>query len=181
MVLGSGREDIEWVRVACTEKTNKKHKVLSADDNHRCSTELAREVEYAIKTYKPVLICAEAQQGSKNSHAAQLQGMAWGVVSAVAALLEVPVLQATPGAVKKAVCGRKDASKEDIEHAVIKRFPETEEMVGTEVSPNSLAEHVFDAIAVGITCLSSTEVQSIRRLTFGANQDGTETEPTRAA
>jgi len=146
-----------------TTKIDKKRKVLQSDDNHRCAMELAKGIETLINTFEPTLICAESQQGSKNAHAMQLQGMAWGVLSAVAALRQIPVLQATPQSVKKALCGRLDASKEAIQAAVLARYPDVLGLAAT-TRPPSLHEHIYDSVAVGITCLTSTEVQTIRQM-----------------
>ena len=163
-------EEVVHASVVCTEKQNKKAKVLAADDNHRCSQELAGHLMAVIKQWKPVLICAESMQGSQNSHAALLQGMSWGVVSAVTRVLNIPVLQTTPQTVKKVLCGRKDASKDDIEAAVCKLFPSMVPLAA-KIQPASLREHAYDAAAVGYTCLGSTEIHSIRRMAHGQGAD----------
>lgn len=149
--------------VIVTKKADKKQKAFAGDDNHRCSQEIAEQLSAVIDCYKPVMITAEAQAGSKNSRAAQLMGMNWGVVSAVACLKGVPILQATPTAVKRALTGKKDASKQEIEEVVVARFPELVSLLQA-TRPKSLHEHAYDAAAVYIACEDSTEIKMIKRM-----------------
>jgi Holliday junction resolvasome RuvABC endonuclease subunit len=165
MELGLEEERVVDVGVVRTEKSDKKQKLLASDDNHRCVGEIVLGLLHPLLLHQPFMICAESQQGSKNAHAMQLQGMAWGALSAIVHSRKVPLLQASPQAVKKALCGRKDASKEDIEAAVCKRYAEVSRLVQA-IKPPSAREHIYDAIAVGVTCLSSETIQMARRMAY---------------
>lgn len=153
------------IDVGCirTEKADKKQKLLAADDNHRCVGEIISRLREVHDQYHPFLICAESQQGSKNAHAMQLQGMAWGALSAFSYLVRTPILQVSPQQVKQALCGRKDASKDDIKDKVLERYPGAEEHT-IKIKPPSLHEHIYDAIGVGIVCLQSETIQMVRKM-----------------
>ena len=163
MTLGPVEDFICDVGVITTKKADKKQRLYVSDDNHTCSTHIAQQLQSIVATYCPIFICAEAQQGSKSSKAIQMQGMAWGILSAVAAVNRVPVLQAQPQQVKKALTQRNDASKEEIEAVVCKHYTDLAERVKI-IKPKSLHEHIYDACAVGIACLNSTEIQTARRM-----------------
>jgi Holliday junction resolvasome RuvABC endonuclease subunit len=147
-----------------TEKAERKQKLLAADDNHRCVGEIINTLRDVHAEHTPFLICAESQQGSKNSHAMQLQGMAWGALSAFSYLVRTPILQVSPQTVKKTVCGRRDASKEEIRDKVLERWPGSTSDAIRRIKPASLHEHIYDALAVGIVCLQSETIQMVRKM-----------------
>ena len=165
MTLGQEVETIVECGVIRTEKAQKKQKLLASDDNHRCTGEIVKGLMEVAAKYQPFLICAESQQGSKNAHAMQLQGMAWGALSAIVHMSKLPLLQAGPQTVKKFLTGRRDASKEDIEAVVCSRYANLKDLVA-EIRPPSLHEHVYDAVAVGVACLGSETIQMARKMAF---------------
>ena len=160
--LADSDESIVDLGCICTKKADKKRKAFAGDDNHQCASHIADELRGLVLKYRPRLICAEAQSGSKNSSAAMLMGMAWGVVSTIATLFEVPVLQVTPVRVKEALTGSAKASKAEIEAAVRQRYPTAEGYMSGLVG--GLHEHVWDCLAVAITCYNSTEVRVLRNV-----------------
>jgi Holliday junction resolvasome RuvABC endonuclease subunit len=159
--LGEKGPVLRSVGVIVTKKIDKKVKMYAGDDNHRCAQLIATQLGEVLDVWKPFLVVAEAQAGSKNSRAAQLMGMGWGVVSAVTAARRTPVIQAQPQSVKLATTGVKTATKLAVQTAVQLRFPAVVPLLA-DVRPPSLHEHVYDALGVFIACESSTEIQSIR-------------------
>jgi Holliday junction resolvasome RuvABC endonuclease subunit len=149
--------------VICTKKADKRAKAYAGDDNHRCSTQIARGLNDLVETFRPVLVVAEAQAGSKNSRAAQLMGMAWGVLSSVMAVRDIPVLQARPTDVKLGATGSRAASKEEVEAAMRALWPTLGDIC-KRIRPPSLHEHVYDAVAAYVACRDSTEVHTLRRI-----------------
>ncbi len=121
------------------------------EDNHRCSVLLAQGLSDVISQVSPDLIVAESQAGSKSSKAAQLQGMGWGVLSAVAYLHDLEIIQARPQQIKKFLTGQRTASKDDIKAAVCAFFPALENLITDEISPKSKHEHAYDSVAVFLT------------------------------
>lgn len=162
MELCEHGEAVRSVGLIRTQKSDKKHKILVADDNHRCCREITNALVSAIKAYDPHVICAESMVGSQNAKSATQLGLAQGIISTIVTMLDIPLIQATPQGVKKALCGVNNASKQDIEDAVLKLYP-VGGLVG-DIKPPSAREHVYDAIAIIKTCLNSTEIQTLRRM-----------------
>jgi Holliday junction resolvasome RuvABC endonuclease subunit len=73
---------------------------------------------------------------------------------------DIPLVQASPQAIKKALTGNKAASKEDIAEAVGKRF----DGVASEFNrlPKGQHEHGYDAIAAVLACEESEVVKAVR-------------------
>lgn len=159
-------EVIKEAGVIVTKKADKKKRAYAGDDNHRCAQEIATRLDGLLTTWGPSIIIAEAQAGSKSSKAAQLMGMSWGVISGLAVVFDIPVMQAQPTDVKEANCGNKKASKDDIREAVQEQYPEAEAAVA-HIAPPSLHEHVYDALAVFVACRDSNEVRTLRQLAGG--------------
>ena len=162
MQLGDSSERIQAVGLVRTKKTDKKMRILESDDRHRCCNEIAMALNSAIDVFVPHYICAEALVGSKGAAAATMQGMAWGVLSAITAVRKIPVFTVSPQGMKKALCGSKSASKEDIENAVKARYPNAAGIVGS-INPPGAREHVYDAIGVVIACLGLPEIMALKR------------------
>jgi crossover junction endodeoxyribonuclease RuvC len=165
-------ERLQAVGLIKTEKSDKKRKILVCDDNHRRSSEIATALHTAMVGFNPHVVCAESLVGSRNASSAVQQGMGWGVLSAVVTVNGIPILQNTPQGVKKSLCGSKAATKEEIEDAVVKRYPEARTIVESAINPPSVREHVYDAIAVAISCLGASEIQTLRRMALLGGQHG---------
>jgi Holliday junction resolvasome RuvABC endonuclease subunit len=162
--LGKATELVVQVGVIRTKKADKKLKAFAGDDNHRCAKEIATALDTLLEEWMPDLVLAEAQSGSKNSRAAQLMGMGWGVISAVTCIRDVTVLQVPPTLVKEANTGSKKASKKEIEAAVKRRYSGAEKLMeAANINPGD-REHVWDAISVAIACFDSNEVRTLRRI-----------------
>ena len=67
-------------------------------------------------------IIGESPMGSQSAAAAKSAGLAIGLIATTACLLDLPIEFCTPDSVKKAVTGRKDASKEDIMNRIIELY-----------------------------------------------------------
>lgn len=96
-----------------TEKTDKKTTRVFDDNVHRCSV-ACTALKEIIDAHNVKGIIGEMPTGSQNAAASKSAGLAIGLIAATACLLGLPGEWCTPDAVKKAVCGRKDAGKEAI-------------------------------------------------------------------
>jgi len=67
-------------------------------------------------------IIGESPMGSQSAAASKSAGLAIGLVATSACLLDLPIEFCTPDSVKKAVTGRKDASKDDIMDRAIELY-----------------------------------------------------------
>lgn len=148
-----------------TKPANKKMKRFAGDDNHYCSQIIARKLIEIIDKWQIKFICAESQSGSKNSKAAQLMGMGWGIISAISVTEEVNVLQVRPQEIKEAVTGKRAASKGEIKLAVMENYIEIKGII-EKIDKASKHEHVYDACAVMLTCTDSLEVNLFRGVLY---------------
>jgi len=165
------------IGVIRTTKTDKKQKVLSADDNTRRCRELARALRALFVIGAPArgagvaalfeagdvvrLVCAEKMSFPRNASAAAKVAMTWGLIMGHVDLHDLPLLQASPQDVKKRVTGNASASKEDIERAMVKKFGRGLYRMLKGVPPGQ-HEHAFDALASAVACLDSDEARIVR-------------------
>jgi|HubBroStandDraft_2_1064218.scaffolds.fasta_scaffold388984_1 Holliday junction resolvasome RuvABC endonuclease subunit len=152
-----------------TKKATKLQKTLASDDNVVRAREIYNTLQLIIESQpqgKEIqAICAEAMSWPRNAGAAAKVAIAWGVLAAVAEETRMSLLQASPQAVKKAMTGRRDASKDEIKVAVwnltLKRS--AVDAVGATKLPAGCHEHMYDSIAVALTCADSDVVRLLRR------------------
>jgi Holliday junction resolvasome RuvABC endonuclease subunit len=142
-----------------TEPSQKKRRVLVAEDDARRVAELAAGLDAAIERHRPAALVIEAPAGSKHAKSARALGLAFGAMVAVAKLRALPLVQVQPLDVKRAVCGAKQASKDEIVVAVERRFPEVE-----WPTPASVVEHAADAIGAVLAALDTDTLRMARRL-----------------
>lgn len=154
-------EVVEALGVIRTEKSDAKRNVMASDDNLRRAREIYEAVR-GILTPSPFAICAETMSFPRNSGAAAKVAMCWGVIASLSAEKGIPVVQASPQEIKKVLCGARGASKEEVQEAVLKRYPENvvlRELTG--IIP-SQREHAFDAVAAVVACLKSDVMRVAR-------------------
>jgi len=104
-----------------TEKTKNKQSYVCDDNAYRCSV-AARTLAEIIRIHSVKAIIGESPTGSQSAAAAKSAGLAIGLIATTACLLDIPINFCTPDAVKKAVCGRKDASKSAIMDKIIEIY-----------------------------------------------------------
>ena len=144
-----------------TEKSAKKRQILEVDDGLRRARELAEFLRRLVASGRTVAICAESLSisvGWSNGVAAKM-GIIWGVIASLSEATGIPVIQGSPQDVKKAVCRVKTATKEEVQEAVVRLYPE---VVGMRSGPKGAWEHAHDAVAMGHLALSSDVVKMAR-------------------
>ncbi len=170
-------ETVLEMGVIRTSKSDKKTKTFAADDNLRRCREVAKEVERllmqgTIETlpsgashhyWSRRAVCAEAMSFPRSASVAAKMAMTWGVLVANVERAKLPLLQATPQEMKVKLTGRKDASKEDVEAALKKKYGKA---IARHVKgiPPSLHEHAYDALASIVTCLDSEVIRMVRTM-----------------
>ena len=169
--MDASGESLVELGVIRTEKSTAKRNVRASEDNLERAKEIAQELRALIDKYRVQLICAETMSYPRNSSAAAKMAMCWGVLAALAGQYNIPIAQATPQEVKKAVTGKKDASKEEVQEAVRALFTSLQ---GGEAKhggpyvlravPRSLWEHPYDATAAVIACRESEVFLLARRM-----------------
>jgi crossover junction endodeoxyribonuclease RuvC len=152
-------ERIVELAVVRTEKSHRKLEVRASDDNVRRAVQLTKGLCRFVDKHNPVAIAVEAQSWPRNAGSSAKVGIAWGVVAATASWYGLAVVQTSPQALKKAVCGPKTATKEDVIAAIEERFPDIE-----WPKPKGVVEHAADAIGAVLACLDSSVLQMARKL-----------------
>lgn len=148
-------ELVEELRVVRTEPSTRKRKVRAADDN----VERLRVLLDAliVASQDVVAICSEAQSWPRNAASAIKVGMVWGLLVAVADLRHVPILQVSPQQLKRTVAGSRSASKEQVQTALERRYPELPDWP-------AYREHAADALGAVVACLDDGVILMGRRL-----------------
>ena len=157
--IGAGAPQPRAAWVERTEPSPRKRAVRASEDNVRRAQELANALERAIAEWQPVALAAETMSWPRNAGAVAKVALAWGAVCACASRHALPVVQASPQDVKRALVGRKSASKEEVIAEVERRFPELE-----LPEARTLQEHAADATAVVLACLDSPVLGMARQL-----------------
>lgn len=159
VVVAQGRT-ILHAATCRTEKRAVKRGVRVADeDTERCQT-LARFLLDVINTYIPAGVIVEMPSGgAQGARANRSMGMATGVVAAVLEATRVAMEVVTPGAVKKAAAGVRDASKAEVEKAVLKAFNWGDHMPEIKAE----REHVCDAAGALLAAEHGTLMRALRQ------------------
>ena len=152
-------EELVYTGVFTSKPSDRKQAVRAADDLARRARELAVVLSSVLEQHRPIAIAIEAPSWPRNAGSAAKMGAAFGVVFALAQRFDLPLVQASPMDVKKAVTGRKTASKDEVVLAVETRFPAI-----TWPPQTGLWEHAADAVGVVLACLDSEPLRMARRL-----------------
>lgn len=156
-------EESVWdMGVIRTEKSAKKLNVLSTSDNIRRGREIAGRLGDLYHNYWVDCVCAEAMSFPRSSSVAGKMCLSWGILIDKSRVWKVPIMEASPQAVKMAVCGNKSASKDAVQAALVKRYGAMVDR-GLGDLPTGQHEHAFDALAAVVACLDSDVIRMGRR------------------
>lgn len=153
-----------YMTVFRTRKSDRKRRVLSADDDFRRACELANFARHAFASYQPVAVCSEAMSYPRNSASAAKIGMSIGIVAALATQHGLPCLQISPQALKQRLCGNKSAAKAAVLASLAARYPEADFDSLLRHLPATEMEHAWDALGSVVACLDSTELRTVRKM-----------------
>lgn len=147
-----------------TEKAATKKRVREADDRFARTRLIARNVHAVMRRYPAIrAVCFESMSPVRNSGVMAKIGMCFGVVATLVELTDLPVLESSPQEIKKAVCGAKGATKEDIQKqldALFKGSPKA--MLDVAGLAQGKREHPYDALGA-IVAGWDTEVMRLLR------------------
>ena len=116
-------------------------KTRKSEDYADRAAQIALQLRDLIRANKVKALVAELPNGgAKSARAISQMAMASGVVSAVAALLDLPIEWVTPGETKKAVTGNLNAGKKEIQDAIRKLYPKAK-----FPKASSSFEHIADS------------------------------------
>lgn len=160
--LTASWKKLQVAGVLCTEKSDKKRKVLAADDNVRRARQIAAVLENLVQTNSVSVICAESMSFPRNASAAAKMAMSWGIIASITERLRLPLLQVSPQELKMAVCGKKSATKEEVQASIKRQLSVEKFLSGTA---RSLHEHAYDSVGATLACLDSEVVRALTALT----------------
>jgi len=158
-------ERVRRLEVVTTEPSARKLEVRASDDNLRRTCELAAALEERIGP-EVIALAVEAQSWPRNAGSSVKVALAWGALAAVAQRHGLPVLQASPQEVKRAIAGAKTASKAEVQTALELRYAEMPDWPARR----DQVEHAADALAAAVACLDHAVVKLARRM-LGAGRD----------
>jgi crossover junction endodeoxyribonuclease RuvC len=136
--------------VITTEKGGRKYAVRASEDNIHRAQVIYKELCDIIVDRGIKLICTETMSWPRNAGVVAKMGIAWGVIASVACRWGIPVVQASPVDIKKAVTGNGKASKEEMIAAIVSSYPQL--ALPTQLA---LQEHAADAVGAVIACRAS--------------------------
>jgi crossover junction endodeoxyribonuclease RuvC len=142
-----------------TSMSDKKRGVKVSDDNTRRAREVYAPLLRVIQKNQVKVICAEAMSFPRSSSASHKMGISWGIIVALSCQFALPITQATPTEIKKAVCGSGKASKQDVQDALSTRYD-----IPLTMFTKTQREHPFDALGAVEACLDSEVIQLARSL-----------------
>lgn len=140
-----------------TAPEQKKRRIRASDDRTRRTKEIVQALIWIIKNYNVEFILSEAPHGSQNAQAAIMIGMVAGITTAIAECLDIPIEFYSEQDSKKAVLGKKAATKGDMIEAIDKLYEV--DWTGTKY----IDEAVADALAVYHTATKQSELLKMTR------------------
>lgn len=155
MGIRNGGPVIIELAVAHTAPSSRKRAVRSSDDVLRRARELHDALQNIVSRHQPACICAEAMSYPRSSSSAAKMSVSWGLIAS----LGLPVVQVSPQEIKRALCGRADASKTDIQEALMRRLGSWQ----FDRLEKSDIEHAADAAGAVLACWDAEIVRLVRR------------------
>ena len=152
-----------FLEVVHTEKVARKTNTLASDDNLRRAREIAAALKSILDRIHVVAFAAESMSFPRHAGTAAKIMMAWGVIAAVSEQNGIPIVQASPQAIKKCLCGVKNASKEDVQGALISRYGDIIERLSHPLNKADF-EHAFDALGAVVATLDSDVIRFARKM-----------------
>lgn len=159
------RIEVVDLGVFTTEKSTKKQNVLATDDDLRRARELAEKVEAHIERVKPFALVVEGKSLPRNASSACKIGMAWGAFAAVVQRFGLPVVQASPQQVRKALGLLRNASKDEVKWKILDDLdiiPEQVREIFCAQIRDRIREHPIDATAVVVASTGSEIIRLAR-------------------
>lgn len=153
-----------------TKASDKKQRVLSADDSFRRAREIASALHLLIENWKPKVVCFEAASFPRNSSTAAKLGMGYGVIAAVIELVSerrgLPAISVSPQDLKRAVCGKASASKVEVTDAcrfMLKRSDSSAIPWFEYNVPETHRNHGWDSLGALFASLDSDVIRAVTR------------------
>ena len=133
--------------VITTEKAKHLVQLRSSEDNIQRAQLIYHQLSKILSHNDIGLIATETMSWPRNAGVVAKMGIVWGVIASVSEQLSIPMLQASPIEIKKAVTGNGKASKEEMIASIKTKFPSL-------ILPpqTTLQEHCADAVGAVMAC-----------------------------
>lgn len=140
-----------------TEPEHKKKRIRVSDDRVARATVITQKLRSVIQTYNVQFILCEAPHGSQNASAAVMIGAVLGITVGISVCMNIPIEYYSEQDAKKAVLGKKAASKNEMVLEIHKLY--NTKLTGTKY----IDEAVADALAVHYVATQQSTVLKIMK------------------
>lgn len=149
-----------------TQPSERKGSVRQMSDTTRRAREVWSEIRHAWKDWPQAICCETPIPNLRNSTVRARIGFTVGSVVLYAELLDIPLLEATPGEIKLALFGRRSATKENVLDRMGQVYPNAPWPTTKAKGANSIemASHAADALGAIEACLCDPVVQALKGL-----------------
>jgi len=146
-----------------TTKSDKKQKIRASDDHVRRCGEMFTSITDLVARYDIAGLLVELpHSGGKSSTAIAAMARAQAIAACVAEAMELPVEWLQPSAVKRATTGTLTATKEQVQAAVLKRWP-SGVLADASKGTKKNWEHIADAAMTYVAAEGSNLVRMLNR------------------
>jgi crossover junction endodeoxyribonuclease RuvC len=159
--LTSDGESICEVSVFSTVKSTKKQNVNASSDTIRRARTLSLELANFFERHRPCVVAVEAMSFPRNASSAAKTAVSWGLLVSEVRRYNIPIVQASPQEMKRALCGKVSASKLEVQEVLKARHPDAFHDFVREY-PKRQHEHGFDAVGAVVACLDSEVMRMAR-------------------
>jgi len=154
--------------VITTKKAKKKQRVLATEDNFARLREIATKLHGLVLEHDVRVVSFEAFSMPMKANKSNLTkiGMPYGALAMLATARDVAVVMLTPQAIKKELCGKISASKEEVRTEVLRVLAAPRHQPVLKIfdkqTPKAQHEHGYDALAVYLAAQNSEVMRALR-------------------
>jgi len=138
-----------------TEPDHKKRRIRVSDDRTQRAIEITQTLRRIIQRYNVQFIVSEAPHGSQNAQGAVMIGIVLGITVGISVCMNIPIEYYSEQDAKKAVLGKKAATKKEMIRAIQELYDV--KLTGVEYKDEAIA----DALAVHYVATQQSTVLKI--------------------
>lgn len=145
---------------AGVKRTKPDRTKLKYDDNVERARSLYDHLASVAEEHDIRIIASEAQSWTRFANADRSIATVFGLLAALGVERTLPIIQLTPQDVKMRVCGRKTATKKDIQQSVFRIASGAQQHI-EGIRASTQREHAADAVAVALAAFQAPLVYGI--------------------
>ena len=151
--------------VVKTQKAKKKQRILANEDNFMRGRQAAEKIVTLVRYYNVDLLTFESLSMPMKASKSNLVkiGTPYGMLIMLSVMRDLAVVMSTPQHIKKTICGRINASKEEVRDAMLVMFGKHPGVIAfmKEVALGS-QEHGFDSLAAYVAAEDSDVMKALK-------------------